>query len=381
MREFAVPRNRSKTKRRIIGAVVIVLLLGVVFYLKRRVVGPLPIRPGVRLDAPAQMATWPWKKAVKDSPHPGVTHWLDRSSSDGTVLDLFEFDFDANPNLRLELYDQDEDDATPFNDEADYWHRSVGHVTRYLNEKGRGKVVAAWNGLFFGMDYTTGGPKGVGRHVAPVVLRGKVYFNVGNHRWTFGVKYENGKPVFKAMHLPDRATLAREYDFAAAGAQCLIRDGKPLKLQPFPNSNEEIKARGATSSTPDEAGHIRMVDHIRTSRTSMGWSQDNRRFYLLIVKEPDSETASGIALRRRVPLMGGWMLSDLQRFWQAKKVWGAVNVDGGEETQLTYLRPNGKYDMVPPRWGDLRMRLTFPPAFPNAPGGGALMYFYVRDIR
>lgn len=163
-----MPSSRSKTKRRPIGATVFLLLFSIAFYLKSRVVGPLPIRPGVRLDAPAPLATWPWKEAVKGSPHHGGTHWLDRSSSDGTALDLFEFDLAANPHLRLELYDQDKDDATPFNDEADYWHRSVGHITRHLNEKGRGKVVAAWDGLFFAMDDKNGVPKGIARHAAPV---------------------------------------------------------------------------------------------------------------------------------------------------------------------------------------------------------------------
>ncbi len=366
----------TSRKRWFVGFSILLLLFGIIIYLKSRTVGPLPIQPSVRLDAPSPLATWPWKNAVKDSPYLGVTHWLDRSSPDGTVLDLFEFDFAANPRLRLELYDQDEDDATPFNDEVDYWRRAVGQVTRHLNASGRGKVVAAWNGLFFAIDYKTEGVRGVARHVAPVVLRGKVYFNVGNHRWTFGVQHQNGQPVFKTLHLPDRETLAREFTFAAGSAQCLVRNGVPLKLKPFPRLGE-MRMRGPVPSTPREAGHIPIVDHIKTARTSLGWSRDNRRLYLLIVKEPDSESASALALRHRQPMTGGWMVSDLQRFWRAKKVWGAVNVDGGGLTQMTYLRKDGRYDMLPPA---NPVRMTFSPSFPDAPPGGALMYFYVREV-
>lgn len=79
--------------------------------------------------------------------------------------------------------------------------------------------------------------------------------------------------------------------------------------------------------------------------------------------------------------MGGWTVSDLQRFWQAMKLWGAVNVDGGEVTQMVYRRKDEQYAMIPPRWADTRQLLPFPPTFPAAPEGGTLMYFYVRDTR
>ncbi|MCS6860376.1 MAG: phosphodiester glycosidase family protein [Abditibacteriales bacterium] len=296
------------------------------------------------------------------------------------MLCLFDFDLAANPHLRLELYDQDEDDEVPFDNAVDYWRRGVGQVTSHLNTTGRGQAVAAWNGLFFATDDKAGGYKGTGRHIAPVVLQGRVYDNVGNHRWTFGVQYQNGRPVFKSLHLPDRSTLAREFTFAAAGAQCLVRHGLPVKLQPFPRPGDKPIPQ-PVPSTPEEVGHIPVVDHIRTSRTSMGWSRDNRHLYLLIVKEPDSETASVWAFRHRVPLRGGWTVADLQRFWQAMKVWGAVNIDGGEVTQMVYRRKDGQYAMIPPRWAALQPLLLFPPSLPNAPEGGTLMYFYVRDTR
>lgn len=325
-----------------------------------------------RTDRPAPMARWPWPHATTDNPHAGVKHWIDRSSPDGTVLELFDFDFYKNPNLRLELYDQDQDDQTPFDDQAKFWMRGVGQVTRHLNETGRGKVVAAWNGLFFQYH------KGIARHVAPVVLNGKALYNVGTIRWAVGVKYHKNKPVFKVMRLPPFRVPASEYDSASEGASRLIFDGKPLRLQPFPKPGEDPFPPSKPPG-PGEAGFVRQVDHIRTSRTSMAWSKNNRHFYLLIVKEPDSEGASIQALKYRLPLMGGWTVADEQRFWQQFGAWCAVNLDGGDVTQMTALRRDGRYDLVPPRWDSASMRANFSSDFTSAPFGGSLMYFFVRD--
>lgn len=208
--------------------------------------GPFSIRAGARPEEPAPMARWPWPHAKTDNPHPGVTHWIDRSSSDGTVLELFDFDFRKNPHLRLELYDQDEDDRVPFDDRAEFHARAVGQATSHLNRIGRGRVVAAWNGL-------------------------------------------------------------------------------------------------------------------------------------LIVKEPGSESASLRALAHRLPLMGGWTVADLQRFWRDFGAWCAVNVDGGDVTQLAALRRDGRYDLVPARWASGSMRLTLPADLSGAPAGGSMMYFFIRD--
>jgi len=332
----------------------------------------------VRLDLPSPSATWPWPNAEKSELRAGVTRWYDRSPADGTTLELFQFDFAANPRLRFELYDQDEDDAVPFDNLADYFPFGVGHAVRHLNAKGRGKVVAAWNGLFFAYDFKSGGPRGMARHIGPVVLRGKVHHNVGNHRWTFGVKHEKGGPVFKALHLPDRPTMAKEFDFAAVGAQCLVREGRPLRLQPYPGP-ENRPVPQPVPSTPDEAGHIPLVDHMRTSRTSMAWSREGRQLYLLVVNEPDHELGSKLAVKRHQEASGGWMVSDLQRFWLAFGAWGAVNSDGGAVTQLAYLRRDGKYEMLPPRIVSPNGRREFGPDFEGAPEGGTLMYFFVRE--
>lgn len=216
---------------------VVVLAVGLFFYGQRRMIPAPPPVSGA--PPPAPLAVWPWPQAKQDTPWPGVTHWLDTSSPDGTALDLFQFDFTVNPKLRLELYDQDEDDKTPGDNRVDYWPQGVGQATRHLNALGRGPVLAAWNGLFFNSTVPSGGPRAFGAHVAPVVLRGKTLYHVGDIRWAFGVQYDaQGRPTFKTRHEPDKATLAREFSWAAEGAQCLIRDGKPLTLQPYPHIDE-----------------------------------------------------------------------------------------------------------------------------------------------
>jgi hypothetical protein len=289
---------------------------------------------------------------------------------------LYAFDFFTNPKLRLELYDQDQDDAQPFDNKAAFWPLGVGQITSHLNENGKGTVVAAWNGLFF--QYPGQPDTAVGSHVAPVVLDGKMHYNVGNHRWAFGVKYVNNEPIFNVAHLPDSKTMTRLFDYGAGGASCLIRDGQPLKLQRFPLPGEDPFPK-AQSNTPEDAGFVRRVDHIRTSRTSMAWSHDNRTFYLLIVKEPDSEGASLFALANRLPLQGGWTVADLQRFWISMGVSNAVNIDGGDVTQLAALRSDGQYDIIPARWANRSKRMVVPANCQGAPAGGTMMYFYIRE--
>ncbi|MDQ3814028.1 MAG: hypothetical protein M3347_08755, partial [Armatimonadota bacterium] len=299
-----------------------------------------------------------------------------------TTVDLLHFDFQANPDLRLEIFDQDEDDAARFDNVVDYNTRGVGHITRLLNTRfratRRGSVVAAWNGVFFG--YYHRDKEGLGFHVAPVVLRGQVYYTKINRRWTFGVQYRDARPVFKVLHLPDRATLAREFDFAAASAQCLIQNGKPLKIQPYPASAAKI-LKAPVPSTPQEIGHVPIFDHMQTSRVSWAWSRDNRQLYLIVVKEPDNEMASILAFRHNQPQAGGWTVPDLQRFWQAmvraNTVWNAVNSDAGGVAQLAYRLPDGKYALLP----GTPQRLVFTPNFKNAPSGGSIMFFYVRDAK
>src|SRR5207249_11705277 len=124
------------------------------------------------------------------------------------------------------------DDGQPGDNSALYWKHGVGWATAHLNRIGRGPVIATWNGLFFAGDRTKPRQDWTAHHIAPAVLNGKARFNVGNYRWTFGVRYVRGRPFFKTLHLPDKLTLVREFDYASGGAQCLILKGRPLRLHP-----------------------------------------------------------------------------------------------------------------------------------------------------
>ena len=252
-------------------------------------------------------------------------------------------------------------------------------MTRELNRSNR-RVVALWNGSFFGYH---GGSKWLRRdafHVSPVVTDGKVHDWGANHRWSFGVKYQNGKPQFKTFHQPSNAVLKANFDYATGGVQCLIRDGRPL----------QIRAHGLpalpqpVASTNQEVGHIPNFDWMKSSRVSIGWNQDSSKMWLLFVKEGDSEGASIAALRLGggalgLQLKGGWSVADVQRFWQSRGVWNAINSDAGDVAQLAILRPDANYDLVPSRQGSAQMRLTFDANFAGAPAGGALIYFYVAE--
>jgi hypothetical protein len=364
------------------GGIILLLLTAIGCYVKGCVVGPLPVEWGKALDVPSPGTSWPWPDAREETLAPGVAHWLRAPAPDGTIAELFRFDFAANPRLRFGIYDQDEDDAQPFDNAVTFWARGVGQATRHLNESGRGTVLAAWNGLFFASSDgpTRGRASSIGHHVGPVVLAGKAHRFGPPHRWTFGERHgADDRPAFRVLHQPNAASLAREFTDAADAAQCLVREGKPLTLRPLPPPGDP-PAKQPVPSTPAEAGHIPFVDHIKTTRASMAWSRDSRHLYLLFIKEPDSESASILALQRRIPLVGGWTVADLQRFWLSLGVWGAINSDGGDLAQLTYRVPNGRYVLLPPRWVALPVRDTYAPDFRGSPSGGSLMYFYVRSV-
>ncbi len=372
-----------KPRRLIFASLLVAALTGLGLFFWRRTlppVVPLPAPP-----VPSPLAIWPWPRAVRDTPHAGVTHWLDTSSPDGTVLDFFDFDLGRNPGLRFEIYDRDQDDAHPFDDTADCWPHGVGWATQHLNAIGRGQVVAAWHGLFFNCDAAARGKSAdlksiyIGHHVTPVVIDGRVHCNVGQARWTFGAQYDKrGRATFKTLLMPNRATLAKSFTFASGGAQCLIKDGRAQKLHPWPNMSDP-EPHQPVPCAADEAGYIPNVDWIQTTRATVGWSQDQKHFYLLFVKQTGTEGAGVMASHGHGPPCGGWTVSDEQRFWLAKSVWGAINSDGGDVGQLTFLQPDGNYLLLPAVGGGSGGRLTVPPTFPNAPPGGTLLYFYVRD--
>lgn len=242
-----------------------------------------------------------------------------------------------------------------------------------IRSKSKGRVVAAWNGLFFAYDRTPGSPPhGWAHHIGPNVIDGMPHFNVGRHRWFFGIK--DGR--FKVALSAELKSMDKQFDFGADGAQYLVRRGSPTRLQPFPKNGDPPVERSLTGK--DDAGHIPGVDHMRTSRTSIAWNRDSTVMWLAFVRESDTETNSKLAAKYGRNDPSGWTLFDLQRFWLQVGVYGAINSDGGSVAQLAVRESPSRYkakfaDSLSPR------ELMFDPDHPPDRAGGALMYFYVIE--
>jgi len=389
--------NKPRALRTAALATACALLAGAIAIERRR---PYTVAaaPDIGLSQPSEHARWPWPDAARTSPHRGVTHWL-TTSRDGTSCELLQFDLEANPNLRLGLYAQDQDDAQPMDNNVRFWARGVGQVTRDLNRQAassvqsakQGVIVAACNGPFFGYRHVSQQVQSeIGFHVAPIVLGGKAYHNTGNHRWTFGAKYLGGRPHFKTFHLPGRAQMERELDWASGSVQCLIKDGRALKLEPFPSGPRDFKKQ-PVASTAQEAGHIPYFDHAKFSRVSLAWKSradgSVARFFWLVVREPNgaSEGQSIDDLARWKPQTRGWNVPDVQNFWlsmlRAGLIDNAINSDAGDCAQMVYRLQDGRYQMVSPIGDNPSFeRRVFGPDFKGAPAGGTVMNFTVRDV-
>jgi hypothetical protein len=339
----------------------------------------LPLSPGVSPTARAELSRWNWHAKAQNI-SPGVTVWLS-TQKDKTLVSLWRFDFKENPQLEFSIVDADESDSDPMNNRVHHWKRGVGQFVRLLNKtQPRRQVIAISNGAFFGYYSSPGDINGTTFHVSPVVLRGKVFFNTANHRWTWGMKKQGNLRRFDVVHLPSRAQL-QQFEYAAGSVQCLIKDKKPLRLEPFPRSKAEIKKQPVVS-TPEDVGHIPIFDHMRTCRVSLAWSSDSRYLWWLVVKEPDIESGSAVALEHKLPVSGGWTTEDVQQFWLSLgkefDIHTAINSDAGDVAQMAWW--NGKqYEMIPPRWASNEMKKTLRADFSNAPQGGSVMYYVVSD--
>jgi hypothetical protein len=113
----------------------------------------------------------------------------------------------------------------------------------------------------------------------------------------------------------------------------------------------------------------------------LGWTRDSGKLYLLFVKEPDAEAPSLMAAEHGISMAGGWSVPDMARFFVALGVWGAINSDAGDVGQLIYRTAKGHYEIVPPKWSSSQMRMTLAADFSDAPQGGTLMYWVIRDRR
>lgn len=386
-------RRINRRLRRVAAVALPVTLLGGLgaAWLKARLWGsaPLPIRTSTPINAPSELARWPWPNAKVSVPHKGVTRWV-AMQRDNTLVELLEFDWAKNPNLRFEIFDQDETDDKPFDNRVDYWNRSAAILSRELNQKfareqgqrRRGRVVAAWNGAFFGYDRKSNNR--LAFHVGPVILNGAPrYTSIPNHRWTAAWNNSDAGPRFSVQHLP-LAPQLQGFEWGAGALQYLVRDGKPLHLQPFPQPGDKPLPQPFPSS-PQDAGHVPDFDHMKSCRASFAWNAQNSKLWVVIVKEPDSEAVSILGVRHGgawpgASVVGGWTVADLQRFWLALGAAHAVNSDAGDVGQRLLLLPDNSYDWIPPRLVSGLMRMRLKPDLSDAPvGGGPLMCFYVRD--
>ncbi len=369
------------TRRLVWGAAALVLALmgGRWFTLKRRYAA---------LVAPSQGTVWPWPNARPETLRRGVTHRM-TVLDDGTTLDLLRFDWKANPRLRLGLWDADVESSPdrmhPRNRFA-YWQNGFASQAGGMNA--RGELVACWNAGFFGL--LNRKPRTADRafHLSPIVSGGRAYYSGRTHRWTWGAKMGAAGPTFKLEHEPPFANLARDFDCATGTLQGLITDGHPLALRPYPWFGETPQAP-PIPSTPEEAGHIPMLDWMHTARTSAGWD-DAGHLWVLVVKEPDGEAPSRELVRRRERGRGGWTLADVQRFWLALGVPDAVGFDGGDVAQAAWRRADGSFEVLAPRLtlppkqsATLRLRSdsTFQTPAVRALHGSALSFFWVREVR
>lgn len=342
------------------------------------------------LAPPSTLAKWPLAGATT---HPGPRGVTLRSArdADGTDVDVVEFDFKANPKLKLELFDQDCDDARPFDNSARYWGRNAAYVlTR--ESKGQGEIVAACNGGPFNFDRSK--TLDQAQHVAPLVFAGQRHFqNVVSRQsalWTFGVR-ANRTPKFEVVLRPSRNEL-KEFDFATGGAQCLVKDGQLLSIDEPPTTGKWPPFKAPSLQ---DAGSLGRDDWEKISRVSLGWNRDCSRLWMLCVHDPEAETVSRVALNVRVrglantstpPVGGGWSLRDVQEFWKSKGVWSAVAVAGGDFAQFAAQRGDGQVEFVPSHvaasfWKTSRgrTRLVCKSDLKGAPtGGSALFYWIVR---
>lgn len=232
---------------------------------------------------------------------------------DGTIVRLLTFDFVAAPDLRIGLYDCDSDDAHPFDDSNTTY---LGIPALSVFERRSPRSLCVTNAGFFA--WTEKGR--IGRHVAPVVVNGRAHYSRLNapQRWTFGWKTSNGRPLFRLLQATPSEKLASLFDNALGHVRPLVVNGEALKLGP-----------GAGVTT------------MKCSRTSLGWSSDSSRLYLLIIRDPDGERASIDAWKNRRKQVGGWDLLQVQRFWLKVGVPQALALDGGDSTQLVFRSPVG----------------------------------------
>lgn len=347
------------------------------------------------LAPPSTLAKWPLSGAVTATGPRGVTH-LTARDADGTEVDLIEFDFKANPRLKLELFDQDSDDAHPFDNSARYWGRNAAYILTHESNP-QGALLAVCNGGPFTFDRSK--TLDAAAHLAPLVVAGQTHFpsvtSDESQLWTFGVRANSTTaPRFEALLRPSLSQL-RSFDYATGGVQCLLKDGALLHLDEPPATKKWSPLEPPSAS---DVGTLGRSDWTKTSRISLGWNRDNSKLWMLSVHDPEAESVSRVALSLRFreladastpPVSGGWSTRDVQNFWKSHGADGAVLLASGDFAQLATRQSNGQINFVPSQvatrfWKAAagRTRLVSAPTLKGAPtGGSALFYWTVRETK
>jgi hypothetical protein len=247
-------------------------------------------------------------------------------AEDGTVVYSITMDSKSPSGLRLLPYDCDQDYEQPKRGEdanTTFLGQDLSVLVSKLNERSPDSpVICLINGGFFGESGWS-----VAHHEEPMVFGGQSYYPVDLLRPTdqgcfFVITNDQGRQRF-AIESSITPEDVKKSEFVIGGVRPLLVDGKSLPLAP---------GAGGTG--------------LRCSRTSIGWSADGSKFYVLVVKDPDGELASQIQRRMHWPQTGGWDVREVQQYWEQKDVPYAVLFDGGESTQLAILQPPGGYHLL-----------------------------------
>jgi hypothetical protein len=117
--------------------------------------------------------------------------------------------------------------------------------------------------------------------------------------------------------MPDKMTLAKNFTFASGAAQCLVRDGKPQNLHPWPKWDEPPPPQPVPCA-PDEAGYIPNVGLDPDLTRDDGLVARSESIFICCSSpRPGDETGAVMASHGHGPATGGWTVSDEQRFWLA----------------------------------------------------------------
>jgi len=300
----------------------------------------------------------------------GANHMRAMSETDGTQFDLFLFDM--RWGLKAGLYDLDQHDSNPGDNRNYSFHgfnaaRSLPAIERAAGIDKPRRVLAVINGGAFDPGAGSSWPA---KHLSSVIYRGGVCYVVDRPAWTLALRGA-GDLKMSLSYARTAHDLPRTASYGICDVQALLAGGRSVPGRPMPRQ-----------------------DVLETSRTSIGWDGKSR-LYVLIVHDPDGEADS---LRQTVSgaQTGGWDLAHLRTFWRDMGVPYAVNLAGGDSSQMVYqwrrnlrrgarLIPGSGYAFIPSNefavtvayWNDRPVRMAIPTVPTHVMSRGSLNYIYL----